>query len=188
MFNVGDVVKCIDFGARDPVIFEGMRVTDNRNILRLSRDGAYTINRFETSDDGVLIVGICGIDDIGFIASRFHKVQRKHTREELYSLIGIDGMVDQRESVTAFHKFPCESASLRAPARQPVREMAVGVTVGSPRRVSRGTDGARMAVTLTRKGTHSLREWAAAAQRIGTAEGSGDGSSVRSDQREGVAA
>lgn len=34
-------------------------------------------------------------------ANRFRKVQKKRSREELYSLIGIDGMVDQREGVAA---------------------------------------------------------------------------------------
>lgn len=34
-------------------------------------------------------------------ACRFRKIVRKPTREELYSLIGIEGMVDQREGVSA---------------------------------------------------------------------------------------
>lgn len=89
MFSPGDVVKCIDFGARGPIIWLGKRCTDNVNILRLSPDGAYTIDCCHMSDDGTPVVGICGIDTCGFLAERFRKVEKKRTREELYSLIGI---------------------------------------------------------------------------------------------------
>ena len=123
-------------------------------------------------------------------AKRFRKVQKKRTREELYSLIGIDGMVDQRvpEAACLQTESRSENPRLKASARLPDRmRMAVGVAVESLTGVSRGNDGARLAVTCADAGALSGASSgrAAAAQRMGTAEGSGDGSSVRSDQRVG---
>ncbi len=196
MFNVGDEIVCVDQAPTYCPVQKGDRFT----CLAILPEG--TVVAADGSKLGCECVSI-GVDNPMLIeeepglstydlwpSCHFRKVERKRTREELYSLIGIDGMVDQRESVTAFHKFPCESTSLRAPARQPERDMAVGVTAGNPRGVSRGNDGARLAVTRADAGALSgvSSGRVTAAQRIGTAEGSGDGSSVRSDQREGVAA
>ena len=76
-----------------------------------------------------------------------------------------------------------ESFRFEDSSPMPKREMAKGVTDEVLTGASRGNGGARLAVTRADagalEGVSSGR--AAAAQRIGAAEGSGDGSSVRSD-------
>jgi len=76
-----------------------------------------------------------------------------------------------------------KATQLKASAQMPKREMANGVTAESLMGASRGNDGARLAVTRADAGALSgvSSGRVAAALRIGTAEGSGDGSSVRSD-------
>lgn len=98
MFSVGDVVKCVDFDWRHPILWMGKPCADNETVKRLSADGTYTIDCCHMSDDGKPIVGICGIDTYGFIAERFRKVERKRTRSELYALIGISDQVTKREA------------------------------------------------------------------------------------------
>lgn len=213
MFNPGDEIECIDRAPAGCPVQKGDRFVCPAFIgegATVAPDGSYLGCDCVSIgiDNPMLSRSEPGLSTYDlWPAIHFRKIQKKRTREELYSLIGIDGMVDQRAREVARLPYPkptflpmcpcvahpvftesrSENARLKASARLPDRmRMAVGVAVESLTGVSRGTDGARLAVTLTRKGTHSLSQWAGrpvgAAQRIGTAEGSGDGSSVRSDQ------
>lgn len=107
MFEVGDEVVCVDDSA-EPFGEVGLRKGEVFIVCDVFRPGE-TFGNYNIISFGIAIGRKCQLlerharimglyvphYDI-WAADRFRKVERKRSREELYALIGIDGMVDQR--------------------------------------------------------------------------------------------
>lgn len=112
MFEVGQEVVCVD--ASDEETHKDGGIVEF-HACGLVKGQVYTVlcvypkgSRVQFGDTTIsfandfIAVGVPDHDGYdSWWSGRFRKIQRKHTREELYSLIGIDGMVDQREGVAA---------------------------------------------------------------------------------------
>lgn len=112
MFNVGDEVVCVDdsidrCGSLD--VKRGEKFVVLAVLAPGEHFGPDVLNSFAISigrkwNAFEYYAEVCGKTYPHFDlwqASRFRKVERKRSREELYSLIGINGMVEQREGVAA---------------------------------------------------------------------------------------
>lgn len=113
MFNVGDEVEVIDASplpsGRVYPLVKGQKFVVLSAFTRGADLGDFTANQdlisigveFRPFRDYAHHHGFQALTFDVWQAYRFRKIQRKRAREELYSLIGIDGMVDQREGVAA---------------------------------------------------------------------------------------